>query len=243
MRKVHSNIPAFECNICHKNFKLSIHLDLHEKLCKISEPGISTSSVGTDSEVKSNFSEICSKSEGKTNEEKKKLLLQSPNLKKHQKDKHETEDQTMNNFFKKSNFTRAIKKLKLVASKDEIKYTSEMTDGIVYQRCSICRRLLQNHIVIMEQHTNSHLENRPYKCDYCDKRFLTKPDSNRHMRTHADKRMFPCKYCPQKFLYSPARATHMRLHTGLKIYRCQHCLKKFHDYRDMYHHTIKKHIL
>ncbi|KAF7983898.1 hypothetical protein HWV62_18262 [Athelia sp. TMB] len=51
----------------------------------------------------------------------------------------------------------------------------------------------RDHIVV---HVGSHVDQRPYRCDSCDMRFLRKNECKRHQASHSNERPYVCHICP-----------------------------------------------
>ncbi|KAH8105937.1 hypothetical protein BXZ70DRAFT_917454 [Cristinia sonorae] len=51
----------------------------------------------------------------------------------------------------------------------------------------------RDHILV---HVGAHVEFRPFKCDFCDMRFLRKNECKRHMSSHGGLKPYICEICP-----------------------------------------------
>ena len=66
-------------------------------------------------------------------------------------------------------------------------------------------------------HSRSGLK--PFKCDYCDKRYTRRDNLNRHIKTHrgAGKKPFRCNHCDYRGISESHLKIHVRVHTGETI--------------------------
>lgn len=77
-----------------------------------------------------------------------------------------------------------------------------------------------------ETHINSHKDSKPFKCDKCQKGFLSKAYLQAHLNWHLDKtKKVTCPICKKTF--SQRLNVHMRSHTGERPHPCPNCPKKF----------------
>ena len=78
-----------------------------------------------------------------------------------------------------------------------------------------------------QTHERIHPGVKPYKCKYCDKRFISSWKCKRHERIHTGEKPFKCKHCDKSFSRSHVCKVHERIHTGVKPHKCKYCGKCF----------------
>ena len=85
-------------------------------------------------------------------------------------------------------------------------------------------------------HSRSGLK--PFKCDYCDKRYTRRDNLNRHIKTHrgAGKKPFRCNHCDYRGISESHLKIHVRVHTGERPFKCDHCEKRFKTRGNMKRH-------
>ncbi|XP_075763915.1 zinc finger and BTB domain-containing protein 32 isoform X2 [Pelodiscus sinensis] len=67
------------------------------------------------------------------------------------------------------------------------------------------------------------LDEKPYECGECSKRFTLKHQMETHYRVHTGEKPFQCKLCPQRSRDYSAMIKHLRTHGGAAPYRCTLC--------------------
>lgn len=65
------------------------------------------------------------------------------------------------------------------------------------------------------------LVNRPYKCNECEKGFISQRHLKVHSRIHAKVKPYICPHCKRGFTQKVSLKGHLRIHTGCKPYRCE----------------------
>ncbi|XP_043923561.1 zinc finger protein 729-like [Protopterus annectens] len=78
----------------------------------------------------------------------------------------------------------------------------------------------------LESHQRRHLEG-PYECKKCDKVFINSSHLRVHQRLHTGEKPYVCHVCGKSFSQQPHLIVHVRTHTGEKPYKCEKCKKGF----------------
>ena len=72
-----------------------------------------------------------------------------------------------------------------------------------------------------------HSDERPFKCNYCDSRFKTRPGMMLHIRIHTGEKPFKCKFCEKTFTQSDHVKRHEAIHEQAYRFECNVCERKF----------------
>ncbi|XP_046946452.1 PR domain zinc finger protein 5 isoform X2 [Lynx rufus] len=72
-----------------------------------------------------------------------------------------------------------------------------------------------------------HERHKKYRCELCNKAFVTPSVLRSHKKTHTGEKEKICPYCGQKFASSGTLRVHIRSHTGERPYQCPYCEKGF----------------
>uniref|UniRef100_G1P685 Zinc finger protein n=1 Tax=Myotis lucifugus TaxID=59463 RepID=G1P685_MYOLU len=72
-----------------------------------------------------------------------------------------------------------------------------------------------------------HERHKKYRCELCNKAFVTPSVLRSHKKTHTGEKEKTCPYCGQKFASSGTLRVHIRSHTGERPYQCPYCEKGF----------------
>jgi KRAB domain-containing zinc finger protein len=65
-----------------------------------------------------------------------------------------------------------------------------------------------------EHYQRVHCEERPFRCDVCDKSFAIQTDFKRHKIMHSEERPYDCEVCNMSFRYLNALKEHMFRHNN-----------------------------
>lgn len=95
----------------------------------------------------------------------------------------------------------------------------------ISKTCPICKKKPKN----FDKHMKLiHLEDRPYKCEYCTAKFRTKNVCINHMRGHTREKPFLCESCGKTFASQSLKIRHEKqVHTRERPHSCTQCDRKF----------------
>ncbi|CAG9790636.1 unnamed protein product [Diatraea saccharalis] len=122
--------------------------------------------------------------------------------------------------------------------KNRTKYTSVKSLSM----CEVCGKIFYSD-ALLNDHKWVHEGKRNFKCDICDKSFLTKQSMLMHKRAHsAEKSVYECQLCGKQIGNYSNMQRHMLIHTGLKPWKCEFCGKAFKQPSEKRAHTAHVHL-
>ncbi|XP_063631322.1 zinc finger protein 271-like [Cydia splendana] len=102
--------------------------------------------------------------------------------------------------------------------------------------CDVCKKRFR-YSTNLKRHTRIHSDLRPYSCDLCKKRFRCSTYLKSHTQIHGDIRPYSCDVCKKRFRYSNHLKRHIRIHGDIRPYLCHVCKKLFRTGCDLKKHT------
>lgn len=111
------------------------------------------------------------------------------------------------------------------------------------QNCSVCGRECANPSTLFI-HMRSHTNEKPFQCEFCDKRYKDSGSLKRHsIRNHIKtrERRYICESCGKGFYSKTDIIIHLRTHTGETPYSCSECNALFTQLSSLIRHK-KKHL-
>ncbi|KYN14041.1 PREDICTED: zinc finger protein 678 [Trachymyrmex cornetzi] len=113
--------------------------------------------------------------------------------------------------------------------------------GIKPYACEYCDQRFTIKPDLADHVRKKHTRERPFKCDVCNKAFLTGSVFYQHRLIHRGDRRYKCHYCEKAFTRTEALNNHIKIHTGEKPHSCDICGRCFRQKGDMRKHRRTKH--
>lgn len=137
---------------------------------------------------------------------------------------------------------KVIKKKKRTSQpKKEMDPLNVMVNGKKMVKCPFCDFIKTTRDrSYVKQHMRSHTGVRPYKCNYCDKRFITTSSLNSHIKyNHPTQATYKCALCRLIFHKKKLFRSHELKCVKLRTFQCHLC--KFQMER-LYMYKVKEHM-
>ena len=130
------------------------------------------------------------------------------------------------------------KKLENQSTDSEIAHKKKLHECEVCGKAFTVKGQLNRHLKI-------HSGIKPFKCDFCNKKFVHHFQKIVHEKTHQGPVVEnQCRYCQKLFERDDHKVSHERVHTGERPYKCSYCPKTFsqksHKKRHEMIHTGQK---
>lgn len=94
-------------------------------------------------------------------------------------------------------------------------------------KCEKCDKAFLTNAEL-SRHGIKHSKEKPFICEYCGNSYRFKSALLVHYRTHSEEKPYKCEFCDKEFLHLSSVIGHRRRHTGEKPYQCKECGKSFH---------------
>lgn len=109
------------------------------------------------------------------------------------------------------------------------------------KKCPMCNQRPRN----FEKHMQmKHLNNRPYKCGFCDASFRTNLTRIVHIRGHTNEKPYSCDICGKAFSSQSGLYKHgIQVHTIQRPHPCSQCDRHFGSPSELREHTFAIHSL
>ncbi|CAJ1083353.1 gastrula zinc finger protein XlCGF52.1-like [Xyrichtys novacula] len=125
-------------------------------------------------------------------------------------------------------------------------YKMQLQETDTIFTCYQCDKSFSSSELLSEHQATHSTEEKPFRCGYCQKNFLTYAEVNKHRRADCIERRFPCEQCGALFP-SPARVRHHRITVhpqssmacGTNTYKCCKCRRSFQTEEELLKHQEK----
>ncbi|XP_030834193.1 zinc finger protein 665 isoform X2 [Strongylocentrotus purpuratus] len=108
-------------------------------------------------------------------------------------------------------------------------------------KCRFCPKTYLTRNVALVHEREMHFGDRAYNCSHCSKSFGKESMLVAHLKNHEQHRMYRCTHCPKTFRSESAFNNHQGEHNGLKPFKCELCGRGFRVRKGVTHHKRRMH--
>ncbi|XP_072023227.1 uncharacterized protein [Amphiura filiformis] len=107
--------------------------------------------------------------------------------------------------------------------------------------CTYCHKLFSSRQAVIYHIRLRHTNEKPYKCDICQKAFHRKDHLKDHVMNHGNEKPFKCKMCLKSFARKRGLKNHELLHKPRTRHQCEICKKHFLAKTYLWQHVSRMH--
>merc|ERR1711944_27173 len=96
------------------------------------------------------------------------------------------------------------------------------SDAVKVHGCTSCLMVFKT-ASILKKHMLTHMAEKPFPCQHCEKSFCWKFELDVHTRTHTGERPYACTKCDKSFIQNNLLLKHLRTHEDHRTYTCNIC--------------------
>ncbi|XP_056142203.1 zinc finger protein 574-like [Lampris incognitus] len=104
--------------------------------------------------------------------------------------------------------------------------------------CRSCTKSFPSKLQLVHHRRKSHVMERSFQCNICNKSFKKQIHVRNHLRTHTGERPFQCSDCGKTFSSLANLMRHNLIHSGLRPYHCDVCHRAFSQSSNLRQHSL-----